>query len=76
MGRAVSEPESDVTVRGPKAGFTENGENNVSMLRKIIRTDKLRVEMITMGKIAKTAVFICYVEGRADETALYSAHRL
>lgn len=70
VGRAVSEPDSDVTIKGPKAGFTENGENNVSMLRKIIRTDKLRVEMITMGKIAKTAVFICYVEGRADEKAL------
>ena len=70
VGRAVSEPESDVTVRGPKAGFTENGENNVSMLRKIIRTDKLRVEMISLGKTAQTTIFLCYVEGRADVTAL------
>ncbi len=70
VGRAVSEPESDVTVRGPKAGFTENGENNVSMLRKIIRTDKLRVEMLSVGKTAQTTIFICYVEGRADQNAL------
>ena len=70
VGRAVSEPESDVTVRGPKAGFTENGENNVSMLRKIIRTEKLRVEMLSVGKTAQTTVFICYVEGRVDEKAL------
>lgn len=70
VGRAVSEPESDVTVRGPKAGFTENGENNVSMLRKIIRTDKLRVEMLSVGKLAQTTIFICYVEGRVDENAL------
>lgn len=70
VGRAVSEPESDVTIRGPKAGFTENGENNVSMLRKIIRTDKLRVEMLSVGKLSQTTVFLCYVEGRADEKAL------
>lgn len=70
VGRAVSEPESDVTVRGPKAGFTENGENNVSMLRKIIRTDKLRVEMLSVGKTAQTTIFLCYVEGRADEKTL------
>jgi spore germination protein KA len=70
VGRAVSEPESDVTVRGPKAGFTENGENNVSMLRKIIRTDKLRVEMLSVGKTAQTTIFLCYVEGRADKKTL------
>ena len=70
VGRAVSEPESDVTVRGPKAGFTENGENNVSMLRKIIRTEKFRVETLSVGKTSQTTVFICYVEGRVDEKAL------
>jgi len=69
-GRAISEPDSDVTVRGPKAGFTENGENSVSMLRKIIRTNKFRVEMLSVGKISQTTIFICYVEDRVDICAL------
>ncbi len=69
-GRAISEPDSDVTVRGPKAGFTENGENSVAMLRKIIRTNKFRVEMISVGKISQTTIFICYLEDRVDICAL------
>ncbi|MBQ0109097.1 MAG: spore germination protein [Clostridiales bacterium] len=37
-GRGVTEPTSDVTIRGPKAGFTENAEKNLSMLASYIRT--------------------------------------
>lgn len=70
VGRGVEEPASDVTVRGPKAGFTENGEKSISQLRKIIRTENFKVETFYLGKTTKTPVSICFVEGRADDNIL------
>ena len=44
-GRDIQEPNSDVTLRGPRAGFTENYEKNVAAIRRIIRNeaDYLRI---------------------------------
>ncbi|MBQ7048762.1 MAG: spore germination protein [Clostridia bacterium] len=70
--RSVSEPDSDVTVKGPRAGFTESGEGNVAALRRIIKSRRLRVKKYTVGSITGTAVFAVYLEGRADLTVLES----
>ncbi|MBR6594287.1 MAG: spore germination protein [Clostridia bacterium] len=64
--RSVSEPDSDVTVKGPKAGFTESGEGNVAALRRIIRHESLRVKQLFVGELTDTKVFLVYMEGRAD----------
>ena len=40
-GRDIQEPNSDVTLRGPRAGFTENYEKNVAAIRRIIRNEAL-----------------------------------
>lgn len=64
--RSVSEPDSDVTVKGPKAGFTESGEGNVAALRRIIRHESLRVKQFFLGELTDTKVFLVYMEGRAD----------
>ncbi|MBR5277872.1 MAG: spore germination protein [Clostridia bacterium] len=69
QGRGIKEPDSDVTVRGPKAGFTEDCEKNVAMLRKYIRTPNLKLLGFNVGDISSTRVIVAYVDGRAD-TAL------
>ncbi len=64
--RSVQEPDSDVTVRGPRAGFTESGENNLAALRRIIKSPRLKVEKYTVGSLTSTAVFVVYLDGVAD----------
>ncbi len=61
--RSVSEPDSEVVVRGPKESFTENLRTNTALLRRKIKNPNLRVLHFTMGKQTKTPVAICYVEG-------------
>ncbi len=68
--RSVTEPDSDVTVRGPRAGFTESGEGNVAALRRIIKSNKLRVESLTVGSLTGTKACIVYVEGRASPAVI------
>ncbi len=65
-GRSVDEPDSDVTVRGPKAGFVEDAETNMALLRKYIRTPKLKFVRFTVGEVSETKVIVSYVSDRAD----------
>lgn len=65
--RAIKEPDSDVTVRGPRAGFTESGEINLVSLRRIVKSAKLKALSFTVGKLTATKVSVVYFEGRASE---------
>ncbi len=65
-GRSIQEPHSDVTVRGPKAGFVEDAEKNSAMIRRYIRTPNLKFRRFTVGDVSSTTVLLCYVSDRAD----------
>ena len=69
-GRSIQEPDSEVVVRGPRQGFIENGDVNVALLRKIIASNELKVEVYPVGGITKTNLRVVYLEGIADKTAL------
>ncbi|MGM7724008.1 spore germination protein [Metabacillus sp. Hm71] len=66
--RSVDEPPSEAVVLGPREGFTENIRTNTSMIRRRIRTPKLKLESMKIGKLSKTEVIITYVEGIAEES--------
>lgn len=65
--RGITEPGSDVTLRGPKAGFVENAELNIALLRRIIRTPDLKFRFFTLGSVSRTNVILTYVDGRASK---------
>lgn len=73
--RSVAPPDSDVTVKGPKAGFTESGEGNVAALRRIIKSPSLRVREFSVGRLTLTKVFVVYIDGRADGNVVQSVCR-
>ncbi len=62
-GRAVAEPPTQVTVKGPREGFTEDIKVNLGLVRKRVKSPALQVKTITCGKQSRTAVAICYLEG-------------
>jgi spore germination protein KA len=63
--RSVEEPQSEVVVRGPREGFTENFRTNTSLLRRRIKSPQLRMEHMVIGKHSQTKVCIAYIEGIA-----------
>ncbi len=65
-GRSVSEPDSEVVVRGPREGFIENAEDNIALIRKRIRTEKLKIITLNCGTFTKTSVNILYIDGVAN----------
>lgn len=66
IGRSVNEPTSDITIKGPKAGFVEDAETNMTMLRKCIRNPKLKYESFDVGSESGTKTVLAYIEGRAE----------
>lgn len=65
--RAVIEPPTDVTVKGPREGFVEDIKTNSALLRKRLKTPDLRLETLRVGKQSDTAVTLCYLHNIADE---------
>ncbi len=64
--RETSEPENDKVMRGSRDGFVETMIFNTAMLRRRIRDPRLTVKYVNVGKISRTDIAVCYLEGKAD----------
>ncbi|MFZ5967326.1 MAG: spore germination protein [Bacillota bacterium] len=65
--RAVEEPQTEAVVRGPRDGFTENIWVNIAHIRRRIRTSRLKSEVMKIGALTKTDVFILYIKDIVDD---------
>lgn len=61
-GRAVAEPPTQVTIKGPREGFTEDIKVNLGLVRKRLKSDNLQVKTVKTGTRSQTAVCICYLD--------------
>ncbi|MBB6672939.1 spore germination protein [Cohnella nanjingensis] len=73
--RSIEEPASTVVVRGPRDGFVESLEVNVSLIRRRIQNKKLRVEAMTVGSVTHTSILILYLQDRAPEETVAEVRR-
>jgi spore germination protein KA len=65
-GRQIGEPETEITIRGPREGFVEKGETNVSLIRRKLCNPNFKVEAMKIGKQTNTQIYICYIKGIAN----------
>jgi spore germination protein KA len=69
--RAITEPENEKSLRGPKEGFTESLMMNLSMLRRKLNTyHQSKFKFKSLGSRAHTKACICYIEGLANPAIL------
>lgn len=68
--RSISEPQAETIVRGPREGFTESMNLNLSLLRRRVISPNLKLKFMKIGKQTKTLVCVCYIEGIAKELIL------
>ena len=64
--RSVEEPSGEGNLRGSREGFADLLRVNLSLLRRLIRTDDLVQEVQQADTEAKTEYAVCYRRGRAD----------
>ncbi|KAA0550432.1 spore germination protein [Bacillus sp. BGMRC 2118] len=61
--RSINEPSTQTIIRGPKDGFTESMETNVSLIRRRVKNPHLRFESHIVGRDTQTSVVISYIDG-------------
>ena len=66
--RSVEEPLTEAVVLGPREGFTENIQTNVSLIRRRLKTVKLKFEYMKIGKLSQTKVAITYLDTIAQNS--------
>jgi hypothetical protein len=68
--RAIEEPESERVLRGPREGFNEALLENISMIRRRLRTPDLKLNMLTFGRRTRTKACLCYLDSLVDKRVL------
>ncbi|TYR80456.1 spore germination protein [Priestia megaterium] len=66
--RGIEEPTTEVSILGPKEGFTETLTMNISLLRRRIRSHHLKLESFVLGDLSQTDVVVAYIDGIAKSS--------
>ncbi|WNR42505.1 spore germination protein [Paenibacillus roseipurpureus] len=64
--RSIGEPDLERVVRGSRDGFVETLLVNVTLVRRRIRDERLKLEISQIGKRTKTDVCLAYINDIAD----------
>jgi len=73
--RAVTEPVTEMVVRGPREGFIENLRTNTAMIRRKVKSPALKIRPVRIGDRTNTPVNIVYIEGLADPALITEIER-
>jgi hypothetical protein len=68
--RKISEPETEKNIKGSHAGFIEDINTNMSLLRARIKNTTLKFKEIRIGTTTNQKVLIAYIEGIANNDML------
>ncbi len=64
--RSISEPTEEGVIKGAKDAFIEVMRTNTALIRRRIRSEYLVVESISVGKVSKTDMSLCYISNIAN----------
>lgn len=67
LDRGINEVTSELSLSGPKDSFSEVFNTNLGLIRRRIKSDKLKCIDLTIGKYTKTKVGILYIDGIVKE---------
>ncbi|MFT9078178.1 spore germination protein [Ethanoligenens sp.] len=73
--RSIEEPDGEKVLRGPREGFTEAILVNLTMLRRRLRTQDLKIKYRTFGARTQTKGCLCYLEGVVNKNVLAELER-
>ena len=73
--RAIEEAPTEKLVKGPREGFNESLNDNISLIRRSVKDPNLRLEKITVGERTKTEIAVMYLHGVADSSVVQEVHK-
>ena len=73
--RTIGIAESERSLRGPFEGFVEDIQTNLSIMRRKIRTNKMKTLSFTIGEHTQTRVVLLYMEEFVDRKVLQTVKK-
>ncbi|SYX85265.1 spore germination protein [Paenibacillus alvei] len=73
--RPVGVTERETLITGPHDAFIEDACTNIALLRQRLRTTHLKVKQIDIGHNCTQYVYLIYLEGKVDKSALEEINR-
>lgn len=75
--RSISEPASEINERGSREGFTEPLRINMTMVRRRIKSPKLKFELMSVGETSNTDLCLMYMTDKVSPMLLRNVkHKL
>ena len=68
--RTPLEPNTEMQERGSREGFVESFKDNITMLRRRVRSPVFKIETVEVGTTSKTRACVCYMSDRVNEKTL------
>lgn len=65
--RAISEPPTSTVLSGPRKGFVENLQTNISCIKEILSTNDLKIKYLKVGEYTNTDIAIVYISSVCDK---------
>lgn len=73
--RPIGKPENEQAIYGPQEAFSEMVRTNTSLVRKILKTEKLIASGVKIGNISKTRGVLLYIDGVANKKLVNEVKR-
>ena len=68
--RAIMEPMNETASKGPRDGFVENLEVNISLIRRKVKDNSLTIELFNVGSRTQSDVAMIYLNDVVDNQVL------
>ncbi|MBP1914521.1 spore germination protein KA [Lederbergia galactosidilyticus] len=68
--RAISQPETEQVIIGPREGFIERLGTNIGLLRYRLPTADFCIKTLKVGRLTKSKVAICYLKGISNQALI------
>ena len=65
--RAPTEPPTSPVIQGPREGFVEDMQTNITLLRRRLKTENLVLTTLRVGSQTQTKVVLAYLKGIANK---------
>ena len=72
--RSIIEPLMESVNRGPREGFTENINTNISLVRQRLKDPSLKIRKLIIGNRTKTEVAMIYIEDIANNDTIETVY--
>lgn len=73
--RSISEPDNERVLNGPRDGFTESLMQNLSLVRRRVRTSDLKMKIMDLGRRTQTPLCVCYLDGLVKKEILSELYK-